>query len=274
MYDGISYDAATIHENFPNAEMVAYYVDGIYAWTPEEIALFPHAVHVLIAISAGTNAGYVLDVENGLASPDQTEGWIRMRKAAGVFRPTVYCNLSTVPAVRAGTGAYVLGVDYDLWVADYDGLLAGVYPGEAAKQYTSDSSWDISEVYDAAWPHLHAPAPAKPPVPLTTYPAPGNLKAPNVGPHSVRLTWAEPDHGNLPAPEYAVFIYDVSSGAGPSVKDIVSHYPRSGVTGLSYTGGSLVPGHKYTAHVVASGKLGARSRPNTYASVSFQTPAS
>src|ERR1700691_3628438 len=113
MYDGISYDAKTIARNFPDAQLVAGYTDGIYAWSQADWNLFPKSVHVTVTVNASNEAD-VLDVENGDATPAQTEGWIRARKAAGVYIPTIYCNLSTIPAVRVGTGPYVLGVDYDL----------------------------------------------------------------------------------------------------------------------------------------------------------------
>jgi len=168
MYDGINTDAATIAREFPDAAKVAYYIDGLYAWSQADVDLFPHAGHVTIAVRASTNAGDVLDVENGDASPDEAEAWIAMRKEAGLFRPTIYCSRSVVPAVRSGTGKYILGRDYDIWVADYDGVLAspavpGLPPGTfAAKQYRDAADFDVSDVYDAEWPHRTPPAPPQP----------------------------------------------------------------------------------------------------------------
>ena len=171
MLDGINSDAAGIASAFPDAQMVAGYVNGLYAWSAADWGLFPHADHVTISVFADRNEGDVLDVESGDASPDQTESWIAMRKAAGLFRPTVYCSLSTVPAVRIGTGPYKLGLDYDLWVADYDDSLASVYPLAAAKQYKSTDGYDASVVYDGQWPHrLPHPSPP-PPHPVASWPA-------------------------------------------------------------------------------------------------------
>jgi hypothetical protein len=155
MYDGISMDAAGIAKL--NPKYVAGYLDGAYAWTSAEWALFPNAVKVQVVITASANEGDVLDVETGDASPDQTAGWIEMRKAAGYYRPTIYCNLSTVEAVRTGTGKYVLGTDYDLWVADYDDSTAQVYAGAVAKQYKTTSGYDANIVFDTSWPHRKAP---------------------------------------------------------------------------------------------------------------------
>lgn len=168
MYDGINTLAAGIAATIPDAAMIAYYVDGNYAWNAAEIALFPHAVHVPIAVHAATNNGVVLDVENGDALPQQAGEWIKMRKAAGVLRPTIYCSRDVIPAVRAGTGAYILGRDYDIWAADYTGSAHQVAaPGTppatcAATQYESTPHYDISAVYDDAWPHV---APSPPPGP-------------------------------------------------------------------------------------------------------------
>jgi hypothetical protein len=171
MYDGINVLAAGIARQFPNAAMVAGYINGPYAWSQGDWNLFPHAEHVTISITAGANAGDVLDCETGDASPDQTAGWIAMRKAAGLYRPTIYCSLDVIPAVRAGTGKFILGQDYDIWVAHYTGaphLVAGC----AATQYASTANYDVSSVYDTSWPHRKAPAPPPPP------PGPSLLAAP------------------------------------------------------------------------------------------------
>jgi hypothetical protein len=173
MYDGINSLAAGIHQKFPNAAMVAGYINGRYAWTQAEWDLFPHANHVTIGISASANAGDVLDVEAGDATPAQTAGWIRARKAAGYYRPSIYCARAVIPAVRQGTGSYILGRDYDIWVADWTGSPHQVAaPGTpaatcAATQYENTAHYDVSAVYDTRWPHRTAPA--------TELPAPAGI---------------------------------------------------------------------------------------------------
>jgi hypothetical protein len=164
MYDVVASGAAALAKDFPQAPMIAYYINGRYAWTTPEISLFPHSAHVTIVVSV-INAGDVLDVEAGDATPAQTQGWIAMRKASGLFRPTIYCSLATVPAVRAGTGRFVLGRDYDLWVADWDGKTTVPYPLAVAKQYRNTPGYDESVVFDAGWPHRQAPAVTPPPPP-------------------------------------------------------------------------------------------------------------
>jgi hypothetical protein len=173
MYDGINVLAAGIAQEFPNAAKVAGYINGPYAWSQADWDLFPHADHVTISITAGANAGDVLDVETGDATPGQTAGWIAMRKAAGLYRPTIYCSLDAIPAVRVGTGSYILDKDYDIWVAHYTGVPHEI-SGCAATQYESTANYDASIVYDTAWPHRKAPTPPPAPGP-SLLAAPTNL---------------------------------------------------------------------------------------------------
>ena len=169
MYDGVRSLAAGIARQFPNAAMVAGYLNGLYAWTSAEWGLFPHAEHVTISVTASADAGDVLDVERGDATPDQAAGWIDRRKASGLHRPTIYCSRLTIPAVRQATGTRLLGIDYDIWCADYTGspheVTAPGVPARlcAATQYESTPGWDASAVYDDGWPHRAAPVPPQPP---------------------------------------------------------------------------------------------------------------
>ena len=165
MYDGINALAAGIAKEFPNAAMVAGYINGVYAWSQQDWDLFPNADRVQVTVTASANSGDVLDVEAGDASPSQAAGWIAMRKAAGYYRPTIYCSRSVIPAVRTGTGSYILGQDYDIWVADYTGSAHEVIaPGSpsatcSATQYESTANYDVSMVYDSGWPHRKPSAP-------------------------------------------------------------------------------------------------------------------
>lgn len=164
MYDGVNSLAAGIAKDFPAAQMIAGYLTGKYAWTAAEWALFPHAAHVTIATTASVNAGDVLDVETGDAKPQDTFGWIKMRRAAGLYRPTIYCSRSVVPAVRQATGTFILGRDYDIWDADWDGSSKPDYPLAVAKQFRNTAGYDQSAVFDDGWPHRHAPVSPPPPV--------------------------------------------------------------------------------------------------------------
>jgi hypothetical protein len=240
MYDGINALAAGIAKSFPDAAMVAGYINGDYAWTQADWDLFPHANHVQITITASADAGDVLDVEPGNAAPEQTAGWIEMRKASGYYRPTIYCNLSTVPAVRQGTGAYILGRDYDIWVADWTGSPHEVTaPGTpaamcSATQYESTENYDVSVVYDEGWPHRTAPA-TKPPA------EPTDIKATAVTATSVTLTW----NGDPNATSYRIR----ATYQGKLVQEESVPSAPATVSGLG-------PDHTYTFHIAASNSAG------------------
>lgn len=260
MYDGIYPDASTIAAVHP--QMVAGYIDGVWEWSEADWNLFPSStVKVQITVTASANAGDVLDVENGDATPAQTEGWIKLRKGDGYDRPTIYCNLSTVPAVRAGTGPYVLGADYDLWVADYDGSENTVYAASAAKQFVSDADWDVSAVYDSEWPHRSAP------VAPTTY-GPPKITSVVPGHTSVRVAWSAPGPLNgIAASEYQIFIYEGSAEEA----HIVSGYPRTFSGVLSAQVGSLKERTGYTVHLVAGGANMSGVKADVFASDTFTT---
>jgi hypothetical protein len=153
------YDAVTPSRIPAGATLVAGYVNGQYANIAELKERFPHATVVGIAVSAGFDGGTVLDVEKGDAAPAQAPGWVRMRRAAGV-EPTVYCNSSTWPSVRAAfASAGVAPPHY--WIAHYDGDPA-LPAGAVAKQWKNAAGYDLSTVA-AYWPGVdRRPAPPKP----------------------------------------------------------------------------------------------------------------
>lgn len=150
MYDSVDPTAIPA-----DAQMVAGYVDGFYRWTDAGWNRFPNAIKIRIAVSAWTNDGDVLDVETGDATPAQARGWIRNRQAAGIFKPTVYCNRSTRPAVEAACS----GLNFDLWIATLDGTQD--IPGTVAVQYAGSSittqNYDVSVVTDESWPTRKEP---------------------------------------------------------------------------------------------------------------------
>ena len=214
MPDGINSLAAGIARAFPDAAKVAGYANGTYAWSQAEWDLFPHADHVTISVRAEWHVGDVLDVETGDATPAEAAGWIEARHAAGLFRPTIYCSLSVVPAVRQATGHLILGVDYDIWVAKYDrspsepavpGLPAARF---AAKQYEADTAWDVSAVYDTEWPHRKPAHPA--PVPAPARPS---------------ATATAADLGCQPVPGATGYRWQVRDGGG-AVTQALTPVPR------------------------------------------------
>jgi hypothetical protein len=93
------------------------------------------------------------DVEEGLIRPSQLEQIIAEFNATNPTyrtgaRAEIYCNRSTIPAVRVGTGKYVLGRDYYLWVATLDGT-EYTGPGVNACQIRDFGGYDESVVYDS-----------------------------------------------------------------------------------------------------------------------------
>ena len=100
MYDAVT--AANITKAYLNPQLVAGYIDKIRLepWSAADWALFPNARKVEIVKKASTNAGHVLDVEPGDATPAQAPGWAAMRRRAGFAFPVIYGNRSTWPAVR------------------------------------------------------------------------------------------------------------------------------------------------------------------------------
>jgi len=159
MYDAVTAD--NILAANPRPQMVAGYVDKIKLepWSGGDWALFPDAVKVQIVKKATTNAGHVLDVEPGDATPSEAPGWVKMRRAAGAD-PTVYCNASTWPTVRAAFQAAGVAEPH-WWIAHYDGDPT-IPAGAVAKQYRGDVApgYDVSSVVDY-WPGVD-PAPGAP----------------------------------------------------------------------------------------------------------------
>ena len=157
MYDAI-YPA-----NIPtDAQMVAGYVDGHWAWTAAEWALFPNAVKVRIAVFPSTNDGHCLDIEVGDATPAQGPAWVVMRRNAGID-PSVYCNTATWPAVRAAFAAAQVAEPH-YWIAAYPGNGPNLYPGSVAHQYANPGPVDISVVADY-WPGVDPAPTSAPPTP-------------------------------------------------------------------------------------------------------------
>lgn len=166
MYDTTDVPANSIPAD---AQIVAGYIDGHYRSFAAVVARCPNAVHIPIAVFASTNGGQVLDCESGDATPSQCPGWIKMRRAAGVYRPTIYCEASAVGAVKQACAAagLLFGVDWDLWIAHYDGRPSPDVYGEVAKQFINHGphgeNCDVSAVFDDNWPHGgQTPSPTPP----------------------------------------------------------------------------------------------------------------
>lgn len=180
MYDGINSDAHAIAKVIKPGDGVAYYIDGRYAWSGADIAMFPNNFHVTITVLG--NPADVADCETGDMTPSAAAAWVARQRNAGYFRPTVYRSLAFMGDIRKATGSLVMGEDWDAWVADYDNDPHQVYPGAVAHQYRSQSDMDFSSVFDDKWPHRKSIVVPPPPRTATPkWPAGLTLKQGNVG---------------------------------------------------------------------------------------------
>jgi hypothetical protein len=136
--------------------MVAYYTNGFGEVNASVVdADFPHWAHVPIDVT-GANAriARVADVETQDISPDHTEQWITdFNRDNPAYhdggRPVIYCNKSTIPAVRVGTGKWILGRDYYLWVAAPRSMYTGL--GVVACQNVWSRTFNSSVVFSSEW---------------------------------------------------------------------------------------------------------------------------
>lgn len=164
MYDGVN--AAVIARKFPNADLVAGYTTGKYAWSVADWNRFPQRKHISITVNAETAWADVLDVETGDATPADAKRWIALQKEHGYLRPTVYCLLRVIPAVREAVAPYALGRDYDIWAVDtHSGtphevtapgsppLICAATQYHQGKKFPPWDNYDASVVYDPGWPH-------------------------------------------------------------------------------------------------------------------------
>jgi hypothetical protein len=153
----LMYDSVRPNEIPADAEMVALYVDGLYAASEKDWKRFEHSVKVRIsAIGMNLNA-HVFDCEPGCIWPvsDVVPCVVGARKLG--IDPTVYVNeMNHWAAVRqAFNTAGVPQPHY--WVANYDGRANYVSPGAVARQYANPEMeqtgghYDLSAVVDF-WP--------------------------------------------------------------------------------------------------------------------------
>ena len=172
MYDSDQY----LKIPLTGSQMIGYYLNGEGA-VPSVVAVekrFPGQKLVPIDVF-GDRASYarVADVETGDIMPVHAAGWISNFNATNPAyknggRPVIYCDRSAIPAVREGTGKFVLGRDYYLWIATLDGTefttadlvkmntgpFIGIMPVVACQTTTIDNEqyhYDKSVVYSSYW---------------------------------------------------------------------------------------------------------------------------
>jgi hypothetical protein len=158
MFDGT--DAAKVPATAN--DMVAGYIDGDYNNIGAIRNRFPHSHIVRIAVQPTTTGADVYDVETGDIDPSQVAAILRRERAAG-RNPSVYCDISSWPTVRA---AIFPLMPPPYWIAHYDGNPA-IPPGAVAVQYLSTPNYDISTVADY-WPGVDP----QPTPPVTAQPEP------------------------------------------------------------------------------------------------------
>lgn len=151
------YDAVTASNIPRDADVVAGYIDGKYAWSHDDWNLFPPSTpRITIAVFASTVGGHALDVEHGDATAVQSVDWVLRRRAQGMSNPVVYCSRigdSTYgwPAVRKAF--WDRGVKEPLyWIADYTGT-PHLVQGSIATQYKDAGPYDMS-ITDGVWPFV------------------------------------------------------------------------------------------------------------------------
>lgn len=163
MYDSIAPGAPPA-----NARAVAGYVDG--HWPSYAVLLSRFTNRYCLSITALGGIADCLDVEKGDATVAQVAPWVRSMLHRGVWRPCIYANASTMPAVRRALSQFPRS-SYRLWVAAYPGTGANVPEGFDAHQYTNHGphgeNVDISACLDTFFP---APPPAPPRRKLAVHP--------------------------------------------------------------------------------------------------------
>jgi hypothetical protein len=146
------YDAVEWQKIPADAQMVAGYVDGRFAWPEEAWKRFPHAVHVHISVvppGDPVTAG-VLDVESGAASVSDARPFVEARRAHD-HPAVIYASRSIIPQIRKACR----GLNFGLWVADWTGKphrLMNMRRVVAVQWHGGPNlDFDTSEVFDDSW---------------------------------------------------------------------------------------------------------------------------
>ena len=164
------HDSTTPWDIPRDAQMVAYYVDGLYAWPQAWLDMFPNAVKVSIS-AIGARTAQVGDVELGCIWPvGNAVDWVLRARADG-YDPTIYVNEMNDwgPCRDAFRRRNVPEPHW--WVANYDGSTR-IPDGAVAHQYAhprdgsgpADKPWETGKHYDLSsvrdyWPGVDPKAP-------------------------------------------------------------------------------------------------------------------
>lgn len=153
------YDSTSARDIPTNAQMVAGYISGGYAWSAADFARFPSStIKLTIATLPQFNAD-ILDVEWSDATPQQAPGWALRQRARGAD-PTVYIQESNWQVARQEFANQRVAEPH-WWIAAYDNTPI-VQPGAVAHQYAdppaSGGHYDVSVCLDS-WPASAVPKP-------------------------------------------------------------------------------------------------------------------
>jgi hypothetical protein len=110
----IMYDSTTAADIPADAQLVAGYVDGDFAWSQADFTRFPHAITITVF---GGQVADVCDREAGDLTPDQAASWIAQYPGN-----IVYCDRSAIPDILiAMRQAGIPASQFSLWIADWTG---------------------------------------------------------------------------------------------------------------------------------------------------------
>ena len=159
-------------------QLVAGYVNGLYAWDQAGWDRFAGIPCVRIDVNGTDPSADVLDVELGDATVSDAVAWARQKlRVASEYLPVIYCSRSVVPSLesRMSESGLYAGHHYKLWVATLDGTrelpdMTGVTAVQYAGSLQTGGHYDESVIYDASWK-----AAPKPPAPPPPAPAPVTL---------------------------------------------------------------------------------------------------
>ena len=167
-------DSITVADLPPGMASYAGYVNGRWPTYSAVVAAHP-GVQVLSITVVLADTAECLDVENGDATVAQAPSYVKMRVAAGIWRPVIYTSEANLSAVVGACAAVGLSRDaYRLWSAHYAGkhicgpTMCGSSVQADGTQWIDHGGWDESLLTDG----FFAPAPAPAPTPPAPPPAP------------------------------------------------------------------------------------------------------
>lgn len=145
---------STVPADMPQwAEIQAFYVDGRFAATAQQIAA-RRGPKVLITVTGNpASDSDCIDVENGDATPDAIPAWYDARHALGVRNLAVYCSRDKFAACTTALGTRRAA----RWLATLAGPVLHTYDGtpvdacQAFGENLTGGHYDLSVVFNEAW---------------------------------------------------------------------------------------------------------------------------